>query len=183
MAMYIFTINNLVYLEDIIKQLSKLNLIPDNMNYSLDKLTLIYNIQLTTTQEDNLNNFIASYIPILSLPDTFYSSYGLQLLTNKINDNFYKLCGTTHFIVDTSIKSININFVSFINDGNYKIRVYNFTTKTILKESPLFSNKDRQINTLNIDLPTVDSIIEIHIKVDNEINSVIIESAQINLYN
>lgn len=182
MTTYIFTINNLVYLEDITKKLSKLNLTPDNMNYSLDKLTLIYDIQLTIIQENNLNSFMASYIPIVSLPDTFYNSYSIQLVRNKINDNFYRLCGTTHFIVDTSIKSINLNFVSFINDGNYQIRIYNFTTKTILKESTLFSNKDRQINTLNIDVPTVDSIIEIHIKVYNEINSVIIESAQINLY-
>lgn len=183
MTMYIFTINNLVYLEDITKKLSEINLMPDNMNYTLDKLTLIYNTELTTILENNLNNFIANYIPVVSLPDTFYTSYGIQLVTNKINDNFYRLCGTTHFTVDTNIKSININFVSLINDGNYQIRIYNFTTKTILKESTLFSNKDRQINTLNIDVPTVDSIIEIHIKVDNEINSVIIESAQINLYN
>lgn len=184
MTIYTFTINNLVYLEDLTEQLSLLNLLPDNLNYSLNILTLTYSTELTTIQFTNLNNFITGYIPIVELPDIFYTSYNMNIVKSKINDCCYRLAGTLHFIVpnNTILKSTNINFISFINSGNYQVRIYNFTTKTILKES-VFLNKDRQVNIMNITVPTVDSIIEIHIKVDNNINSAIIESAQINLYN
>ena len=44
MTIYNFTIPGIVYLEDITKNLTILNLIPDNMNYSMDILTVVYNI-------------------------------------------------------------------------------------------------------------------------------------------
>ena len=179
---YTFTIPGVIYLEDITKQLTTLNLTPDNINYSMDILTLIYNTDLPIIQQNILSNFFATYIPLITVPDRFYNLYSMQLVTNKINDIFYRLCGTAHFIIpnDTVIKSININFVSY--GDNYTVRIYNFTTKTILNESPILCNTIRQINTINIPVPSVDSIIEMHIKVDNVVHYAMIESAQINLY-
>ena len=117
------------------------------------------------------------------MPDQFYNSYSMQLVTNKINDQVYRLCATSHLTIpnDIRIKTINVNLISFINDGYYTIRVYNFTEKTILNEV-VFSNTIRQINTVNINVPGADSIIEIHVKVNSDINFAIIDSAQINLY-
>ena len=177
MTIYTFKIPGILYLEDITTKLTILNLIPDNLNYSMDILSLIYDIDLPVDKLTQLSSFFASYIPILKLPNKFYNSYSMQLVTNKIDDTFYRLTATSHLIFDELVKSININFIGYGN--NYTIRIYNFTTKEVLNEQS-FSNITKQINTINISVPKVDSIIEIHIKVNND--TVVIDSAQINLY-
>lgn len=182
---YTFNKPNIIFLELIDPLLQDINLQPYTLEYSTDILKIIYSNELTNEQYNELNVFITSYNPPLSKPDVFHSSIPIQIINNKISNNDWVLVGTCHYIpnVDVFIKSENITFISNVDIGNYQIRIYNLNINVIIGTSNVLNNTIREVNTITINnIPTVDSIIELHAKVSDVTSKCNLDSSQLNIF-
>jgi hypothetical protein len=182
---YTFNKPNIIFLELLGPLFENINLHPYNFDYSDNILKLIYTQELTNEQYIVLNEFITSYNPPLTRPDSFHSACNIQIIKNTTNNDEWVLVGSCHYQpnIDVSIDLVNVTFITNIDTGSYQTRVYNLANNSIIGISSVLNNPIREINTIDINIkPTTECIIELHAKVSNTSSKCNIDSAQLNLY-
>lgn len=178
----------MLYLEDIINELTIINLVPFNILYHQDTedLDLIYEIELTDMQTVDLNLFFQNYIPIQSVNKSFTRSYPIQIKNHQQNSLNYNLCGNYNYIIDPLFDDDTKIILSTISNGTttYQFRVYRLDDNVILAESPILNYNISTIYELEvpISISCKSCILELHIKVYDTSGVSNIESAQLNIY-
>lgn len=186
---YNFTKANIKFLdllEDYLKSISEL---PTDFYLTIQsQLSVVYTTELSPTQQTLLENSIIAYTPPqeITIP---YNSDIISISKAKTSSTSYSTVGNYFFKTKNISNSVFLDYFSIISYlmsskneiGNYKIRIYNPINNTILGESITYNNDIPQI--INIDditnIPTVDSLLEIQVQVDNSNNICIIISLQV----
>lgn len=183
MSIYNFTKPNIVYLHLLESDLGLINLLPYNITYVGNIVTITYNYQLSNAQVTTLTNYMNTYTPETS-DIRFYNSLSVQINYPNINKTEWILIGSHRYFINNSneIRDMNIGLVSKVDLGNYEFRVFNYTTKSIIGTSGSLNNITRNLYTININpIPNNDSIIEVHCKTSSSMGNCVVESCDINM--
>lgn len=181
---YTFNKTDILFLELIDPLLQDINLQPYTLEYTGNVLRFVYTDELTNEQYTTLSDFITNYNSQLTKPPIYYTSNNIQISKNSINNVEWVLVASHSYIpiTDISFLLIDLMLISNIDIGNYQVRAYNMTNNSVIGITNVLNNNIRQKNTININLPNTECIIELHAKVSDVESNCNINSAQINYY-